>query len=215
VEIEFAVRLPHGEVESAGFGFLQIRPLVLSREAEEVRMEEPERGHLLCKSVKVMGNGRIQNLRDIVVVDAQTFERAHSQEAAQSVAYFNAKLVESESSYLLVGAGRWGSNDPWLGIPLKWDQVSGARVIVETGLRDLAVTPSQGSHFFQNLVAFQVGYFTVNGGSDNSFLDWAWLASQPAAEERGSVRHLHFEEPLLVVMNGERGQGMIVKPASG
>ncbi|MGA2990218.1 MAG: PEP/pyruvate-binding domain-containing protein, partial [Candidatus Korobacteraceae bacterium] len=165
VEIEFAVRLPHSGDEEAGFGFVQIRPLVLSREVEEVRMEEPERSRLLCKSSKVMGNGRIQNLRDIVVVDFQRFERAGSQEAAQSVAYFNAKLVESESSYLLVGAGRWGSNDPWLGIPLKWDQVSGARVIVETGLRDLAVTPSQGSHFFQNLVAFQVGYFTVNGDS--------------------------------------------------
>jgi hypothetical protein len=158
-----------------------------------------------------MGNGRIQNLRDVVVVDPQRFERSGSREAAQAVAYFNAKLVDVDSSYLLIGAGRWGSSDPWLGIPLKWDQVSGARVIVETGLRDVPVAPSQGSHFFQNLVAFQVGYFTLDG-SDDAFLDWSWLGSQAAIEERGCVRHLRFENPLLVVMNGERSQGMIIKP---
>ncbi len=214
VEIEFAVRLPHAAGEDAGFGFLQIRPLVLSREAEEVRMEEPEHCRLLCRSSKVMGNGRIQNLRDVVVVDPQRFERSGSQEAAQAVAYFNAKLVDADSSYLLIGAGRWGSSDPWLGIPLKWDQVSGARVIVETGLRDVPVAPSQGSHFFQNLVAFQVGYFTVDG-SDDAFLDWPWLELQAAIEERGCVRHLRFENPLLVVMNGERSQGLIIKPEQG
>jgi len=114
----------------------------------------------------------------------------------------------------LIGVGRWGSNDPWLGIPVAWDQISGARVIVEAGFRDLRVTPSQGSHFFQNLTAFQIGYFTVNPDAGEGFVDWQWLTSQPAVEEEGCVRHLRFEAPLVVVMNGKTSRGMIFKPVS-
>jgi hypothetical protein len=167
---------------------------------------------LICQSTKVLGNGRIENLRDIVVVDVHRFERSRSQAVAQEVARLNAKLNESGTPYLLVGVGRWGSNDPWLGIPVAWDQVSGARVIVEAGFRDLRVTPSQGSHFFQNLTAFQVGYFTVNPDAGEGFVDWQWLTSQPAEEERDCVRHLHLAAPLLVVMNGKVGRGSIFKP---
>src|SRR5216683_2197702 len=162
VEIEFAVQLPRRPEETANFGFLQIRPLVLSREGEELRIENVDPARLVCQSSKVLGNGRIEDLRDVVVVDSDLFERSHSQEAAQGITYFNGRLSENSTPYLLIGVGRWGSNDPWLGIPVTWDQISGARVIVEAGLRDLRVTPSQGSHFFQNLTAFQVGYFTVN-----------------------------------------------------
>ncbi len=162
VEIEFAVRLTHLPDQAADFGFLQIRPLALSHEGEEFRMEDVDPARLICQSSKVLGNGRIQDLRDAVVVDFQRFERARSQEVAQGVTYFNAKLSEKGTPYLLIGVGRWGSNDRWLGIPVAWDQISGARVIVEAGFRDFRVTPSQGSHFFQNLTAFQIGYFTVN-----------------------------------------------------
>ncbi len=212
VELEFAVRLPQRPGEIADFGFLQMRPLVVSREWEEVRMEDVEPGRLLCESSKVLGNGRIQDIRDIVVVDFQRFERARSQEVARHLAQLNAKLSEAGISYLLIGVGRWGSTDPWLGIPVTWDQISGARVIVETGLSDLRVAPSQGSHFFQNLVAFQVGYFTINSDTGEGFVDWEWLASQPALETQGCVRHLRLENPLLVVMNGRTSRGMIVKP---
>jgi hypothetical protein len=204
--------LPQLPDEIADFGFLQMRPLVVSREWEEVRMEDVEPGRLLCESSKVLGNGRIQDLRDIVVVDFQRFERARSQEVARHLAHLNAKLSEAGISYLLIGVGRWGSTDPWLGIPVTWDQISGARVIVETGLSDLRVTPSQGSHFFQNLVAFQVGYFTINSDAGEGFVDWEWLASQPALEAQGCVRHLRLESPLLIVMNGKSSRGMIVKP---
>ena len=212
VEIEFAVRLAGSLEETAEFGFLQIRPLALSREAEEVRMEDVDTSRLVCQSSKVLGNGRLQNLRDLVVVDFHRFERARSQEVAREVAHLNAKLGESGTPYILIGVGRWGSNDPWLGIPVAWDQVSGARVIVEAGFRDLRVTPSQGSHFFQNLTAFQVGYFTVNPDAGDGFVDWQWLGAQAAVEERDCVRHLHFDTPLLVVMNGKVGGGMIFKP---
>jgi IS1 family transposase len=212
VEIEFAVRLPRQTGEVAEFGFLQIRPLVLSRETEELRMEHVDGARLLAHSTKVLGNGRIENLRDMVVVDSQRFERGQSQEVARQVSYFNAKLNEENRPYLLVGVGRWGSNEPWLGIPVEWDEISGARVIVEAGFRDFRVTPSQGSHFFQNLTAFQVGYFTVNPDAGEGSVDWAWLAAQPALEERGCVRHLRFAGPLLVLMNGRTSQGMIFKP---
>jgi CheY-like chemotaxis protein len=213
VEVEFAVQLPHRPAETANFGFLQIRPLVLSREGEELRIENVDPSRLVCHSSKVLGNGRVEDLRDVVVVDSDLFERSRSQEAAQGITYFNGKLSENSTPYLLIGVGRWGSNDPWLGIPVTWDQISGARVIVEAGLRDLRVTPSQGSHFFQNLTAFQVGYFTVNPDAGEGFVDWQWLRSQPVVEVEGCVRHLHFEAPLPVVMNGKTSQGMIFKPA--
>jgi len=212
VEIEFAARLAAMPEESAEFGFLQIRPLALSREADDVRMEEVDAARLVCQSAQVLGNGRIEDLRDVVMVDVDRFDRALSQAVAADVAYLNAKLADSTTPYILIGVGRWGSNDPWLGIPVAWDQVSGARVIVEAGLRDLRVTPSQGSHFFQNLTAFQVGYFTVNPDAGEGFVDWKWLSAQPAVEERGCVRHLRLEAPLAVVMNGKVGRGLIFKP---
>jgi hypothetical protein len=146
-------------------------------------------------------------------VDFHRFERARSTEVAQGVAHFNSKLNEERRPYLLIGVGRWGSTEPWLGIPVQWDEISGARVIVEAGFRDFRVTPSQGSHFFQNLSAFQVGYFTVNPDASEGFVDWQWLSSTPALEEEGCVRHLRFDAPLTVVMNGRTSQGMIFKPS--
>ncbi len=212
VEVEFAVTLPRRPEGAAEFGFLQIRPLVLSREGEELRMEDVDPERLVCQSSKVLGNGRVRDLCDVVVVDFHRFERARSQEVAEGVAHLNAKLNESGTPYLLIGVGRWGSNDPWLGIPVEWDEISGARVIVEAGFRDFRVTPSQGSHFFQNLTAFQVGYFTVNPDAGEGFVDWEWLGAVPAIEERGCVRYLHFEAPLVVVMNGRNSRGMVFKP---
>jgi CheY-like chemotaxis protein len=214
VEIEFAVRLPREANDVADFGFLQLRPLVLSREGEDIRMDDlgPER--LICQSSVVLGHGRLQDVRDVVVVDSHRFERARSHDVAQSVAHFNARLSEANIPYVLIGVGRWGSTDPWLGIPVAWDQISGARVIVESGFRDFRVAPSQGSHFFQNLTAFQIGYFTVNPDAGEGFVDWEWLGQQPAIEEHGCVRHLRFESPLIVAMNGKTSQGIILKPSS-
>jgi CheY-like chemotaxis protein len=211
VEIEFAVRLPRGE-EPAEFGFLQIRPLTLARDHQDLTITSVAPSQLVCQSTKVLGNGRIENLYDIVVVDSQRFERSRSPQVAQAVAHFNATLSAENRPYLLIGVGRWGSNDPWLGIPVEWDEISGARVIVEAGFRDFRVTPSQGSHFFQNLTAFQVGYFTVNPDAGEGSLDWQWLTEQPALDERECVRHLQLSQPLKVVMNSRTSQGVIFKP---
>jgi CheY-like chemotaxis protein len=212
VEIEFAVRLPQASQDPADFGFLQIRPLVLSREGEELRLDDVDPAQVICQSSKVLGNGRIDDLRDAVVVDFHRFERAKSKEVAKGVARFNTLLSAQNRPYLLIGVGRWGSTEPWLGIPVAWDEISGARVIVEAGFRDFRVTPSQGSHFFQNLTAFQVGYFTVNPDAGEGFVDWKWLAEAPSLEEQDCVRHLQFTAPLRVIMNGRTSQGLIFKP---
>jgi Pyruvate phosphate dikinase, AMP/ATP-binding domain len=198
--------------EVAEFGFLQIRPLTLARDTEDLVLDDVQPEHLICLSSKVLGNGRIENLHDVVVVDSQRFERSRSQEVATAVAQLNRRLNEENRPYLLIGVGRWGSTEPWLGIPVEWDEISGARVIVEAGFRDFRVTPSQGSHFFQNLTAFQIGYFTVNPDAGEGSVDWHWLAEQPAVEEQGCVRHLQFAEPIRVVMNSRTSQGVIFKP---
>ncbi|MBI2407462.1 MAG: histidine kinase [Gemmatimonadetes bacterium] len=212
-EIEFAVRLAQRPGEAPEFGFLQLRPLVLSREMHDLDLSTVKPETVLCRSPRVLGDGVIDNLRHAVVVDFHRFDRSATREAARVIARFNAELVEKGEPYLLVGVGRWGSADPWLGIPVRWDEISGARVIVEAGFRDFRVSPSQGSHFFQNLVSFQVGYFTTNPEFGDGFVDWDWLAAQPATAEDGHVRLVEFEKPLTVRMNGRRSEGVILKPA--
>jgi hypothetical protein len=134
---------------------------------------------------------------------------------AEEVGRLNAKLQEAERPYLLIGPGRWGSADRWLGIPVEWPQIAGARVIVETDLEDFKVTPSQGTHFFQNLTSFQVGYLTVNASDAGARIDWDWLKTVPAAEETRFLRHLHLFEPLTVLIDGRSGRAVVLKPGAG
>ena len=212
VEVEFAANLSVPAGRPREFGFLQLRPLAVLREGVAIEHDGFERERLICRSDLVLGNGQVDDLRDLVVVDYHRFDRARSSEVAREVAGFNASLLHEGRTYLLVGVGRWGSSEPRLGIPVTWDQISGARVIVEAGFRDFVVAPSQGSHFFQNLAARSVGYFTVNPEAGQGFVDWEWLADQPARREAGCVRHLRFERPLVVRMNGRRNAGVILKP---
>jgi len=212
VEVEFAVDLPSAAGEPAMFGFLQLRPLALSREAAELAITVEDREAAICHSTSVLGNGRLDRIHDLVVVDFHRFERERSSDVAQDVARFNRRLVAENLPYVLIGVGRWGSSEPFLGIPVAWDQIAGARAIVEAGFRDFTVTPSQGTHFFQNLTSSNVGYFTVNPDAGEGFVDWDWLAAQPAADEASCVRHLHFDTPVVVKMNGKTNQGVILKP---
>ena len=199
--------------EAAEFGFLQIRPLALSRDsAELVSSDDVQPERLICQSSKVLGNGRIENLHDVVVVDSQRFERGRSQEVARAVAQFNRSLNGENRALLADRRRALGIERPWLGIPVEWDEISGARVIVEAGFRDFRVTPSQGSHFFQNLTAFQIGYFTVNPDAGEGSVDWDWLNRQSALAEDGCVRHLRFDDPIHIIMNSRTSQGVIFKP---
>ena len=211
VEIEFAARLPDRAGEPAEFAILQIRPVSRARTREQGEWRDVDPGSLLVESDAVMGQGRIDDLRDVVVVDVNRFDRRRSHDVAQAIGRLNALLLAEGRPYLLVGVGRWGSRDPFLGIPVSWDQISGARAIVEAGFSDFRVTPSQGSHFFQNLVTSNVGYFTVNPELGDGRVDWDWLAAHPAVREMGVVRHLRLEQPLVVLMNGRTNRGVILK----
>ncbi|MFH1833495.1 MAG: PEP/pyruvate-binding domain-containing protein, partial [bacterium] len=214
VEIEFAVDLsPSGETPPE-FAFLQMRPLAMSREAQELEIDDVSPEDVVCRSSSVLGNGRLAHIRDVVSVDYARFERAKCRETAAEIARFNAELSARGIPYILIGVGRWGSADPWLGIPVTWEQISGARVIVESGFKDMKAAPSQGSHFFQNLTSFRVGYFTVNPETGDGFLDWEWLSSQQAEKEGDYVRHLRFPEPLVVKINGKQQRGVILKPGA-
>jgi hypothetical protein len=142
------------------------------------------------------------------------YDRSKSRNVAFEVSQINTKLLNSKTPYLLIGVGRWGSLDHWLGIPVTWDQISGASTIVESGFKDFNVTPSQGSHFFQNITSFKVGYFTVNTTSDSGFIDWDWLSKQKPSEEMEFTRHLKFKQPVIVKINGSKNKGIILKPGS-
>ena len=212
VEIEFAVNMNTPPGTPKEFAMLQIRPLVMSLEFEELDVDQFNRENLICQSEQVLGNGAIQDIYDVVIVDAERFERSKSRETAREVSEINERLLAENRPYVLIGMGRWGSMDPWLGIPVTWDQISGAAVIVESGFKDIDVTPSQGSHFFQNITSFRVGYFTVDTSQNLGFIDWEWLKSQPAMQELKHVRHLRFQSPIIAKINGRKNKGVIVKP---
>ncbi|MFQ5650516.1 MAG: PEP/pyruvate-binding domain-containing protein [bacterium] len=212
IEIEFAVRMSVPKNEPMEFAILQMRPLVIRHEFDTLEIEETETEKLICRSSNVLGNGLIDDIRDIVMVGPEGFDRQRSHEAASELTSLNQALMTQNRPYLLVGVGRWGSLDPLLGIPVKWEQISGARVIVESGFDDIEVTPSQGSHFFHNLTSFRVGYFTVTSRMPEGHIDWSWLYAQQACKRLKFTRHLRFELPLTVKMNGRKNRGIILKP---
>ncbi|HLN57650.1 MAG TPA: PEP/pyruvate-binding domain-containing protein [Thermoanaerobaculia bacterium] len=211
VEIEFAVNFPpHSTPE---FGVLQLRPLGRIREPAGQELGPVDRERVLCESSSVLGHGTIDGVCDVIVMDVKRFDRSRTREIARTVGELNARLQEKRRPYLLIGVGRWGSADPFLGIPVGWDQIAGARAIVEAGFADFKVTPSQGSHFFQNLAAGNIGYFTVNPDAGEGFVDWEWLRGEPAVSETQFVRHVSLASPVLIAINGRSHTGVILKPA--
>jgi len=212
IEIEFAVRMSVNSDQPKEFGLLQIRPVVLNREIEELKIEVTDKNQLLCDSPWVLGHGIREDIKDIVFVDYNAFDRSKSKEVAQEVTTLNSILLAKKIPYLLIGVGRWGTLDPWLGIPVNWDQISGARAIVESSFKDFMVTPSQGSHFFQNLTSFMIGYFTVNSFKNEGFVDWDWLLKQPVNTGKKFTKHITLKSPLTIKMNGQQNKGIILKP---
>ncbi len=214
VEIEFAVNLSQPPGKPKEFAMLQMRPLVISREIDELRVDFTPQD-LICQSSQVLGNGAIDGIYDLVMVDNNKFDRGKSKAIAMEIAKLNTKLLSENRPYILIGLGRWGSLDPWLGIPVTWDQISGAAAIVETGFKDFEVEPSQGSHFFQNITSFRVGYFTVDASHKIGFIDWDWLHSQNIVEEFEYTKHIKFLQPASVKINGHKNIGIILKPGIG
>ncbi len=204
VEIEFALSLP--PKQPARLGFLQVRPLLVSREAVEVTPEELSSPRAVVVSSAALGNGR-REVRDVVYVEPETFEARLTPAIATEIEGLNRSLVDGARPYLLVGFGRWGSADPWLGIPVRWDQISGARGIVEATLPQMNPEPSQGSHFFHNLTSFSVLYFTVPLHAGRG-VDWGWLARQEVVARTEHVRHVRTETPLVLRVDGRSRRGV-------
>jgi len=209
VEIEFAVDMTSRPME---FGFLQIRPITINEEYENVRLDEIDPARAICFSERALGNGLINGVRDIIYVDPVCFDSAQTREIAAEIAQFNLRLTEAGRGSLMIGPGRWGTADRWLGIPVAWDQIASARVIIETTLDDFVITPSQGTHFFQNLMSLGIGYFTIDPARRLGRIDWPWLAAQPVAGATPHVRHIRLDEPLEIRIDGRNQRGAILKP---
>jgi hypothetical protein len=208
VEIEFALSLPPGA--PARLGFLQVRPLLVSHETVEVGADDLLSPRAVVASPAALGNGR-HEVRDVVFVEPDTFEARLTPAIAGEIEPLNRALVEAGRPYLLIGFGRWGSSDPWLGIPVRWDQIAGARGIVEATLDRMNPEPSQGSHLFHNLTSFSVLYFTVPYGTGRA-LDWAWLRSQETVARTAHVRHVRTREPLVLRVDGRSRRGVAWRP---
>ena len=212
VEIEFAldIKTREGGEKHAEFYLLQIRPIVDSKEVVEEDLTLIPESDTLITTHNCLGNGIINDITDVVYVKSEGFNAANNQQAAYDIERINASLVAEERGYVLVGPGRWGSSDPWLGLPVKWPHISGARVIVECGLENYRIDPSQGTHFFQNLTSFGVGYFTINPFRGDGFFDEARLNALPATSETDYVRHVTLPQPVSIKMDGRRGMGVVV-----
>lgn len=212
VEIEFACVLDPKTAVPASFGFLQVRPLVAPEELVRVDLNNIERSRLLLYSDQALGNGTIKGLCDIVFVRPEGFDASHTPEIAREVGVLNARLKKEDRHYLLIGPGRWGSSDPWLGVPVDWSQITNVRTIVEVSLPNMNVDPSQGSHFFQNMTSLRIGYFTVPQDPARGHIDWPWLESQPLLERTDHLSLVRLAQPLEVRIDGRTGRGLILKP---
>jgi hypothetical protein len=210
VEIEFAGVLGKRFDDISEFDFLQVRPMVKEEGSVEIRKEDIQPGDLLLRSENVLGNG-IYRLMDIVYVKPAAFDNAKTQEMAAEITQLNRKLVDAKIPYLLIGPGRWGSADPWLGIPVRFTGISGAHAIVETSLPNMLPDPSQGSHFFQNLTSFHIAYFTTRHYRAEDRIDWEWLEALETVEEGTFVRHVHATQNLEIRVDGQTGSGVIFK----
>ncbi len=210
VEIEFAVKL--NPDNTGTFYLLQIRPIVDSKEMLDEDLTLIKDEETILRSFNSLGHGIVNDIQDVVYVKTDGYSAGNNQLIAYDIEQLNRCFLEEGKNYVLVGPGRWGSSDTWLGIPVKWPHISAARVIVEAGLTNYRVDPSQGTHFFQNLTSFGVGYFTINAYSGDGVYDQSFLDAMPAVEETKFLRHIRFEKPLVIKMDGKRNLGVVLKP---
>lgn len=211
VEIEFAVDLE--SLQQATFYLLQIRPIVDAKEVVTENLALIDPIHSILHSPNVLGHGIINDISDVVYVKTEGFTAANNVAIAQEIDALNKQFADDNNNYVLIGPGRWGSSDSWLGIPIKWPHISQARIICEVTLDQYRINPSQGSHFFQNLTSLGVGYFTVNPFIENGgFFNQAFLDEQPALYETEYIRHVRFDNPFTIKINGKKKMGVVMKP---
>ncbi|MCB6305359.1 PEP/pyruvate-binding domain-containing protein [Parabacteroides merdae] len=212
IEIEFAVNIDPQNPGFATFYLLQVRPIVDNKEVMEEDLTLVEQEDTILTSTSVLGHGIVTDVQDIIYVKIGAFCSSNNQSIAYDIEKMNRQFTGEEKNYVLVGPGRWGSSDSWLGIPVKWPHISNARVIVECGLENYRVDPSQGTHFFQNLTSFGVGYFTINPFKGDGWFDEGYLNSLPAVEETEYLRHVRFDKPVVIKMDGKKSLGVVLKP---
>lgn len=212
IEIEFAVNLDYSPNKHHIFYLLQIRPIVDSMEmiSEDIGAIHEENAIITCNSA--LGHGITNDVFDLVYVKPEAFSASKNQLIMYDIERANRQLVAENRRYVLVGPGRWGSADPWLGIPVKWPHISNAIVIVESGLSQYRIDPSQGTHFFQNLTSFGVSYFTINPFQNDGTFDTEFLNAQPAVYESQYIRHVRFEKPIVIKVDGRKKNGVVMKP---
>jgi len=211
IEMEFAVNLDVPQGQPKEFSFLQIRPIIESIETLSTLPEKFDVEDTIIYSESALGNGNYENIHDLIYVKPETFNAANTRKIAEAVEQINKKFAEKDKNYILVGPGRWGSSDPWLGIPVIWPQIASAKIIVEAGLNNFRIDPSQGTHFFQNLTSFKVGYLTINPFMDDGFFNLDYLNKQKAIYEDDYLRHVRFKEPLTVIIEGKSNKAAIFK----
>lgn len=208
VEIEFAVEVD-AATRSCVFYLLQIRPMVDVKSDVHIDLSEIRTENILLQSDNALGHGQMDDIADVVYVKTDGYNAGNNPLIAEEISRINAKFLNNGEHYVLVGPGRWGSSDSWLGIPVKWPNISAARIIVEAGLTNYRVDPSQGTHFFQNLTSFGVGYFTINDFNGDGIYNRALLDALPAVEETAHVRHVRFPKPLTIKLDGKKKLGYV------
>ncbi|MGC9364234.1 MAG: PEP/pyruvate-binding domain-containing protein [Fidelibacterota bacterium] len=215
VEIEFAVNLTRNRAENImpSFYILQIRPLAVSSEDVDLSHEQFDPNDLLIYTGRSMGNGIVTGIRDIIYVDPQKFDKLETIKIKDEVEYLNDKMKQAGKEYILIGQGRWGSQDRFLGIPVRYVNISGAKVIVEMGTEGFSVDPSQGTHFFHNIIAMQTGYFTIPHDSKQDVINWKWLKHQPVVEKTEHLVHVRCSNSLTIKMDGKHGIAAVLKTA--
>lgn len=209
VEIEFAVEVD-AATRSCVFYLLQIRPMVDVKSDVHIDLSEIRTENILLQSDNALGHGQMDDIADVVYVKTDGYNAGNNPLIAEEISRINAKFLNNGEHYVLVGPGRWGSSDSWLGIPVKWPNISAARIIVEAGLTNYRVDPSQGTHFFQNLTSFGVGYFTINDFNGDGIYNRALLDALPAVEETAHVRHVRFPKPLTIKLDGKKKLGYVL-----
>ena len=209
VEIEFAVEIEAAS-RSCVFYLLQIRPMVDVKSDVHINLSEIRPETILLQSNNALGHGQMDDITDVVYVKTDGYNAGNNPLIAEEISRINAKFLERGEHYVLVGPGRWGSSDSWLGIPVKWPNISAARIIVEAGLTNYRVDPSQGTHFFQNLTSFGVGYFTINDFNGDGVYNRAVLDALPAVEETAHVRHVRFPHALSIKVDGKKKLGYVL-----
>ena len=213
VEIEFAANLSHEKDKTGNFYLLQIRPIVDAKEVLDEDLAALSDDALLLRSNNSLGHGVMNDICDVVYVKTANWSASRNPQIAGEIEKLNQQFLDEGRNYILVGPGRWGSSDPWLGIPVKWPHIIAPRVIVEAGLTNYRVDPSQGTHFFQNLTSFGVGYFTINAYLGDGIYNEAFLNAQPALHETDYLRHVRFQQPAVVKMDGKKKRGVVILPA--